>query len=201
MKQLKIFIILIFMMISLDASGTRRVPPLFSVYHKAVLAPGQYLYKRIPVHTLLTFDIDCSPVNSIDDVPCEVYLFKSESALNQWDKGQRTDSLWFDPPSRFNITTQTITYHHYVSSVNQSTNAFLLIYNNVANKASVSMEYNYRWDYSQTYWDPTILLSVLAGVTVLCCCTIYLAVLLLCIFLLRRAPKEYEPVDTEVRVF
>jgi hypothetical protein len=39
---------------------------------------------------------------------------------------------------------------------------------------------------------------------VLCCCCCLLALLLLIILLLcllRRVPKEYEPVDTDVRVF
>jgi hypothetical protein len=89
------------------------------------------------------------------DVPCEIYLLKSEEALGVWDKGQRSSSLWFEPPSKFNVTKQDIIFQHYVASVNSSANAFLLIYNNVNNKASVSMEYNYRWDYAVTYWDPT----------------------------------------------
>lgn len=108
------------------SAGPRRVPDLFAVYHEATCAPGQYLYKQIPAEVKLTFDVDCTAVNSQKEVPCEVYLLKDASYFESWDKGVRDRSLWFVPPTELNATKQLIVQDFFVPK-NRTNYAYFIV--------------------------------------------------------------------------
>lgn len=122
-------LIIFFFVISFTA-GPRRVPDLFRVYNQANLAPGQYLYKQIPSEVKLTWDVDCTAVNSITAVPCEIYLLKDAQYFNGWDKGVRDSNLWFIPPTDLNATTQNIIQDFYVPQNTTGYAYFIVIFFN-----------------------------------------------------------------------
>jgi hypothetical protein len=143
--------------------------------------------------------VDCSPAQFNKDIPCEIFILKNDKLLDQWDAGARDPSLFYTPPSNMNVTTQTIQQNWLVPT--NGSYVLFIINNNFNSPGSVKMVYNYRWDDASKPYDPTILLIVLACAFVLCCCIILCISIGILICILRRIPKEYEPVDTEVRIF
>jgi len=196
----KILCLIILYITFINASGPRRNPPVFNSYHTAELAPGQILYKMIPVNVLLTYDVDCSPVNGITPVPCEIYLIKNAQYFFAWFDGIRDPNGWFVPPTIKNVTSQTIQIRWPVPSFNYSNVIYFALINPPGSGGSISLTYNYQyeWPYTFPYWVFFIVLALLC-----CCCCLLTLLLLIILFLclLRRVPKEYEPVDTDVRVF
>jgi hypothetical protein len=139
---MKIIIFIIFFIQIIYTSGPRRDPPVFNNYHTSDISPGQTLYKMIPVNVLLTYDVDCSPVNGITPIPCQIYLIKNANYFFDWFAGVRNSDGWYMPPTTLNVTTQTIQIRWPVPSFNKTDIIYFAIHNPENSVGTIRLTYN-----------------------------------------------------------
>lgn len=125
----------------------------------------------IPTQNYLTFDVQCFPLNGNDAIPCNIYLFISLAAFDQFVNGSRSSSLWLTPPSVLNTTQQVIlqNYPCQFNVVTGGTGVFAIT-NEKNNNGSINVQYNYKISPivvklpnsvgPNFNWSPLIILSV-----------------------------------------
>lgn len=57
---------------------------------------------------------------------CNVYVLKSESDFDKFSSGDRSEQLYYKPPTKFNVTSDTLEFWH-LQKISDSNVAYLIV--------------------------------------------------------------------------